>query len=133
MIVYVQAQHYNSTGNALTVAAGQTSGILAINANRHGLVHRVLVKQSQGSNVAFSFYVLDRDSTVVGAPDKELCKLANKVDVTAGNTGMLASDIGIPYRNKLNQDYFYVLVTLGSPAGAELKFDVCATWSAAQS
>lgn len=133
MIAYVQSQFYNSTGNALSVAQGASQGILRVPANKHGRVYRVAIKQSAGANVAFSFYVLDTDTTVSGAPDKELCKLANKVDVTSGNVGFLSSDAGMAYRNKTNDAAFYILVTLGSGAASLLKFDVCVTWSAAES
>jgi len=133
MIAYVQSQFYNSTNNALSVSSGATQGILRIPANKHGRVYRVAIKQSAGTNVAFSFYVVDTDTTASGAPDKELCKLANKVDVASGNFGFLSSDIGMPFRNKTNDAAFYILVTLGSGAPNNLKFDVCVTWSAAES
>lgn len=133
MIAYVQSQFYNSQGKALTINAGQNQGILRVPANRHGKIYRVAVRQSSGTATGFTFYVLDADTTVSGAPDRTLCQLADGVAVSSGQTGTLRSDIGIPYRNKNNEDAFYVLVTLAGNAGATLTFDVCATWSAAES
>lgn len=133
MIVYSQSQFLTSKGNQITLPAGSTSVIVPVPASKHGRIYRVLVKQASGTSTGFTLNVVDTDTTVSGAPSLDLCRIIAPISVSAGAVGAYYSEHGVAFRNKNNDPYFYLLISVGSAPSSPLTFEACVTWSAAES
>lgn len=131
MIVYSQAIYKYGTngGTAIKLASGQTQVCVTILATNHGRIHRVIVKQAYGTSTAFKVNVYDDDVTSSGTYGADISKIIAEQSVSAGGTCFVNSELGYPYRNKINASAFYLVISLSSPASEDLYFDAAITWA----
>lgn len=123
---YSKLRYYTATNSQLTLPAGNQSVVVGFNVPRMGRIHKIVVKQTGGANIAFTFNLYDYNPQAGTTPAPEFMRVINEISVASGGVGVFSSDIGTPFVNPDNK--LYAVISLGSPAAANLSFDLAVLW-----